>query len=481
MTSEPPLEPQPTPTPARRPEPRRLHPAAIVTGAVESVREVAMAIVVGVVLQAGSGGFGSGWALALTLGGAVVALGLGWLRWANERYEVADDTIRHRRGVISPDETSVPLARVQALDTSQGPIQRLFGVYAVHVQTAGGGAKGEVELRALSTEAVAELRAAAGFEEPVAQELPEWRLGRRRLLVAALTAPQFGVVLPLLGAVAAGLDNALSGETVRDLVDRAPSDAAGVELLVAAIVVAGWLISFLGAFVAFAGFRVVRDEERLRIQRGLLQRRVASVPIRRVQAVDVVEGTLRRPFGLAAVRIEVAGYRAEPAAAQTLFPVVRLAEVDALLRAYVPHLGGALGPLEAPPARARRRYVLPPLGLGALLGVGVLLAWSPGWPLLPLLAALGGAVGLGRYRAAGWRLTDAAVVMRRRRWSPARSTLVAGLGRLQEEELAQNPLQRRAQLADLSVAVGSGKTGRVAQLELTTATWLFARLRSLSS
>jgi putative membrane protein len=457
--------------------PRRLHPAAIVAGALENVRQIGMAVLVGVVLQAGSGGLGSLSALGLALAGVVVALVVGYVRWANEWYEVDDATIRHRRGLISPDETSVPLGRIQAIDTSQGPVQRLFDVVAVHVQTAGGGGKGEIELRALREADVRALRAAAGLPEPTAQDLPEWRLGMGHLLVTALTAPQFGFVLPLLGAAAAGLDNALSGDTARSLIDRAPTNVGGIELLVVVVVLVGWLISFAGAFVAFAGFSVVRDGERLRIRRGLLQRRTASVLVARVQAVDVIESTLRRPFGLATVRVEVTGYRSEPAAAQTLFPAVPLDQVDALLGEFVPHLGGALGALAAPPGRARRRYVLPSLVVGLALGAAVALAWPRGWLALPAFALLGLLDGLSRYRAAGWRLAAGAVVLRRRWLSPARSTLVARRGRLQEHALAQNPFQRRARLANLSVAVGSGRTGQVAHLELATALGLFEQLR----
>ncbi len=466
MSSEPPIGP------------RRLHHAAIFASALESLREVGTAVLIGLVLQAGSGGLGSLSTLLLALGGVVAALVMGYLRWTSEWYEVEGGAIRHRRGLISPDETSVPLARIQAIDTSQGPVQRLFDVVAVQIQTAGGGAKGEIELRALRAADVRALRAVAGLAEPVAEDLPEWRLGTRRLLVTALTAPQFGVVLPLLGAAAAGLDNALSGDTARSLIDRAPSDAGGIELLVAAILTAGWLLSFAGAIVAFAGFSVVRDGERLRIRRGLLQRRTASVLVGRVQAVDVVESALRRPFGLAAVRVEVAGYRAEPAAAQTLFPVLRLEEVDELLRAYVPHLGGALGGLASPPARARRRYVLPSLSLGLAVGGAVALAWPAAWAALPGLALLGALDGLSRYRGAGWRLAGGAIVLRRRWLTPARSTLVARVGRLQEHALAQSPLQRRARLANLRVAVASGRTGGVEHLELATAQRLFEQLRA---
>ena len=68
--------------------------------------------------------------------------------------------------ILSPDETAVPLGRIGALDSSQGPVQRLFGVLQLHVQTAGGGSEGEIVLRALSNAAADELRAAAGLPDP---------------------------------------------------------------------------------------------------------------------------------------------------------------------------------------------------------------------------------------------------------------------------------------------------------------------------
>jgi putative membrane protein len=461
----------------RRVGPRHLHRAAIVSGALDNLREIAIAVIVGMVLQAGAGNALSGVTLVLALGGAATALVVGYLRWANEWYEVDGDALRHRRGIVSPDETVVPLARIQAIDVSQGPVQRLFGVHAVHVQTAGGGASGEIELRALDAAGVQALRAVAGLPEPAAQELPEWRLGAGGLLVTALTAPQFGVILPLLGGAAAVLENALSGDAARGLVDRVPTDAPGIARLLVAVALLSWLVSFAGAIVAFAGFSVVRDGERLRIRRGLLQRRTASVPVGRVHAVDIVESILRQPFGLAAVRVEVAGYREEPAAAQTLFPVLRMTEVDELLRGYVPHLGGALGRLERPPARARRRYVLPSAFLVLLIGGAIALAWHSAWLAVPVLTLLGALDGWSRYRAAGWRLTAEAIVIRRRWLTPARGTLVARLGRLQEHSLRQSPFQRRAGLANLGVAVGSGRRGRVEELELDTAVELFERLR----
>jgi putative membrane protein len=516
--------------------PRRLHPAEIVLAALENLREILIAAVVGLLVGGGAGGMPPLAGAMLALGGVAVAAAIGYVRWRHTTYSVAGAALHFRHGVISPDETSVPLGRIQAIDATQGPVQRLFGVQELHVQTAGGGAEGEIVLRAVSEAAATQLRAAAGLPDPVAQDLPEWRLGLGALLVTAVTAPQLGVILPLVGAfAAAGDDVVFGGGEGEQLIDKLADDPGAIALVLVAVAGAALLLSFLGAIVAFAGFSLVRDGERLRIRRGLLARRAASVPLARVHAVDVVEGVLRRPFGLASVRMETAGYRSEAAAAQTLLPLVRVRDVPRLLEEFVPALaeraeerpaGGARpeaaategprarpeaaatdGPargavreaaakewpragarpetpvtrspsapsLQRPPARARRRYALPPALAGAALGAVLTAVVPAAWPAVPLLALLGAVEGLLRHRSAGWRDDGRRLVVRGRVLS--RRTLLARVDRLQEHGVRASPLQRRAALADFEASVGSGRKGRVRHLEASVAGALFERLR----
>jgi len=461
--------------------PQHLHPAEIVLAALENLREILIAAVLGLLVGGGAGGMPPLAGVMLALGGVVVAAVIGYVRWRHTTYSVAGEALHFRSGVISPDETSVPLGRIQAVDATQGPVQRLFGVQELHVQTAGGGSEGEIVLRALSEAAASELRAIAGLPDPVARDLPEWRLGPGALLVTAVTAPQLGVILPLVGAFAAAGDDVLfGGGEGEQLIDKFIDDTGLLVLVVIAVAGAALLLSFAGAIVAFAGFSLVRDGERLRIRRGLLARRAASVPLSRVHAVDVVEGVLRRPFGLASVRMETAGYRSEAAAAQTLLPLVRVRDVPRLLAEFVPALAEvapqADAPaLERPPARARRRYALPPALAGAALGAVLTVFVPAAWPSVPLLALLGAAEGLLRYRSAGWRDDGRRLVVRGR--VLARRTLLARVDRLQEHGLRASPVQRRASLADFEAAVGSGRKGRVRHLEAGVAGALFERLR----
>jgi putative membrane protein len=463
----------------------KLHPAAIAVLALSALREAALPIVV--LLAAAVAGSGLDMA-ALRRGllylaiGVVAASLMGVVRWITTSYSVDEGGVHWRTGFLRRKETAVPLSRVQGLDTVAGPVQRLFGVVAVHVQTAGGGAKGEIVLEAVGPEAVERLRDAVRARRPEIAEvapavaLPERRLSRRDGLIAALTAGQLGVILPALAGATQLLSQGFGDERgVEDATRLLPDSAVGWELALAGLLVVAWALSVAGSLIAFAGFAVTRDGERLRIRRGLLQRSEVAVPVRRIHGVRVVEGLLRRPFGLAAVRVEVAGYAAEAAAARTLFPLLRRGDVEPFLAELLPELADDPGNLTPPPPRAARRYVAPRAVAGAIVG-GVACLVFPGiapWPLL--LAPLAALDGWLDYRAAGWRLRDGRLAMSSR--TLAWSTLLAPAARLQEHAIAQTPLQRRAGLADVEVAVGKAGGASVRHLEQPVAADLWERLR----
>src|SRR5919112_535337 len=74
--------------------------------------------------------------------GAVLASLWGFLAWRATTYEVTANSFRLRQGVVQKSERTIPLEHVQSVDTVQGIIQRLFGVYEVRIETAGGGEGG---------------------------------------------------------------------------------------------------------------------------------------------------------------------------------------------------------------------------------------------------------------------------------------------------------------------------------------------------
>ncbi|WP_051571159.1 PH domain-containing protein [Cryptosporangium arvum] len=126
--------------------------------------------------------------------------------------------------------------------------------------------------------------------------------------------------------------------------------------IAAAVIVLGW---FVVAWIAwrFTGFRVASRE--LHVRDGILSRRQRTIPLERVQAVDVVRPALARPFGLAEVRMEVVGGGKDaeaPLAYLTIGEAERLrvhllrlaADAGAPARAVASPEGDAEQPADAP-------------------------------------------------------------------------------------------------------------------------------------
>ncbi|MDO9356976.1 MAG: PH domain-containing protein, partial [Solirubrobacteraceae bacterium] len=495
----------PAPLPPEADE-RRLHPAATVIEAIRHVRSAVAGMIVLIV----SVGFVYG---ALIVVGLLVVMAVfAFLEWRTTTYAVVDGTLRHRSGVFSRREQNIPGSRISALDTSRGLLQRLFGVVAVNVQTAGGGKAAEISLRAVTFQEAERLRHALGHRASAAAEaaapratddaaptdgsaaattsptftksgtaLPTstgfatiddpapvvYSMTPRELVIAALTSPSTAFVGAAAAAAISLGNDALPDRVQNQLADRVDelTVTAAIIVVVLGLLVAA-LVSVGGTIVMYGGFRVTRDERRLRVRRGIFTERTGTIPRDRIHGVRIIESPLRQWLGYAAIEVEVAGYAGQDEVMRTLIPLIRREEIPALLRDVVPGIVWPEAPLRRVPTRARRRYLTVPLLTAAVPAVALAVAPLGAFRLLaviPRLLAL--LAGLLEARAAGWALADDTLTLRWR--SFARTTLLANAKRLQRTEMTASPFQRRANLGTFQVRLSSGRGGRIRHLEET--------------
>lgn len=452
--------------------PQRLHPAAMIIDAVKTVRQWISALVAG----GAAAFFGGGMTIqaVLIFGALFVVVGSaawGFLSWRVTSYQVSGGAFRLRRGVVQKSERTIPLDHVQSVDTVQGLIQRLFGVVEVRVETAGGGgSEPDASLSAVSRAAAGELRREIEGGRRETRETAEEagpavlrRLGTRDLLLAGATSGQIGVALSVVAIGFQFFDDFLPGRFAERVFEAlAPRSVTTVLALVLVVGLFAWVLAIAGTVLAYAGFTLSRDGEFLYIKRGLLERREATIPLARIQAVQAVEGVLRQPFGLAMLKVESAGYGEDAGVSTTLFPLLPRKRVVELLRAAAPEF--AVEPELSPlPRRALRRYVfrssVPALVLAAAAALNAFFVFDfvTGAFLAPLLVVPAALYGWLRWRDAGWAFSGDCLVVRSR--ALARTTAVAPRRRLQSRSLVVSPFQRRARLATLRARVASGGGG----------------------
>lgn len=421
----------------------RLHPAAV---ALEPLRRAGPLLLLAVTGSAFGMG-GAGVVVLLGVSAAVAAAG-----WWCRRWELGPDALVVEEGLLGRRRRVVPVAQVQAVDLGRTVWHRLLGVVEVRVETASGGT--EATLDALHPATAARLREAllhlAGrVPSPGATATPPLvALRPRAVLQAGLTGGRVGVAAAL-----AGVAWQLGGERFSGLADVLPGLGAGRAALVAgAGVIVIFVVSVLATAAVFWGFTLRRDGDVLTVSRGLLEQRFDTVPLARVQAVEIAANPLRRVLGTATVRVVVAGRAGGEEAAQqaVLLPYGSMKDALRLAGAV---LGGTVGSgLAAMPEAARRRRVVRGV-LAGLVATAVAAGWA--WPsglAVGVVAVPGGVgAGLASYRALGWRVDQ--------RWVQARSgalvrrLVVAPRGKVQAVEVTASPMQRAAGVATVQVHV----------------------------
>jgi len=419
------------------------------------------------------------------------------LRYVSFRYSLEADHLVLREGLVSRNVRHVPYARVQNIDTSQGPFHRLLGVVEVRLETAAG-KEPEAVFQVISSAQLAELRARV-FGAPARGAPPEsgtsvsdaafFRMRTSDVLLFGLLS-QRGLVF-LGGAFV----------LVRELADFFDADermSAGLETLEresATLPTWTWVALVLGLFVllqlatvAWAwltlhGFRLERVGEDLRTTCGLLTRQTASLPRGRVQVLEVREGWLARLLGRCSIRVASAGGDSTgtgQVARKWLVPLCARAELARLLAEIQPGLAPDELVWHPLPTRARRRLFL--RALVPWLALAALVAWRA-WPLgllaLPVAVALAYAQAWLRHARAGYALGPESILLRDGFFG--RRFLAVRFEKVQALELVRTPLDRRARMArlrlDTAGATGDGLRFVLPLLDLRTAVRLFRRVR----
>lgn len=467
------MESSTRPVPADIP-PSHPHPGWIITAAIESLRTLVWALVP-LLFSVRDQGAIAMIAVTATFGLAVVI----WraIQWHFITYSAESGSISLNTGALSKSHKSVRPERVQAIDTVEPPIGRLLGISELRISTAGSGET--IVIPAVRNAEANRLRDWIEFHragnEPSSTEVMNQdselatgsailrKLSSRDVLLAGLTS---GRIAPALALTAFGV-RIVTELLPNSLVDRIPFDPERltpftIVAIVGIAAVAAWGISIAGSVITNWNFTLERSGDTLIISSGLLERQRNAINVQRVQGLTIVEGLLRQPFGYASITIESAAPRRKSDAGieqYQLIPLIRMTEIRDFIAEALPEMDWIAEPrsLATLPARARRRYLAPVVrDLGSLAIIASLLIWQiergEWWYGISLLALIPPLLIYAdlQFRDAGWSCDSMNHLVIRTR-SVDRQTTCMHAKRVQMRELAQDWLQRRADLATVTL------------------------------
>jgi putative membrane protein len=280
----------PTPT---GPQWKRLHPLSpfVRAGRIVSVLVVALVI-------SNARGHSDNTGAVYDLAAVLFVVLAGTVRWLVTRWALDGGTLRIESGLLRRDSRQLPLARIQAVDVVRPFLARLFGLSELRVRLAGS-SSADGRLAYLSQQVAADLRARLlathhGIDpatpapaEQLVTSVPAGRLIGSVLLSGGIT------LVPSLIALL--------------ILVRVSSTAAVVFGSAFATYLFGFVQGVWRRISSQYGFSVAEAPDGIRIRRGLLGTVAETIPIRRVQAVRLIEPFFWRLFRWCRLEVDVAG------------------------------------------------------------------------------------------------------------------------------------------------------------------------------
>ncbi|WP_163102436.1 PH domain-containing protein [Peribacillus alkalitolerans] len=466
--------------------PKRLHKVAIVTNALKTLKE---AIIPFIVLFVFGGDKGSKWEsmeLYIILGACLLILIYGLISWWRFTYELTDSELRIEQGVFIRNKRYIRFERIQSVDFSEGIIQQLFGLVKVKIETAGtSGMQAEAVLTAITKQEASMIETAIRdskksdkeslFEEEGSEQteevvttLSKFQLSIKELILMGITSGGAGVVFSGAMAFFSQFEEFIPYEMVfKGFEEFIASGVIVVTILVLIGLIIAYIVATAGIVLKYAFFTVVKKEDELVITRGLLERRQITIPLKKIQAIRIVENLVRQPLGYATVYLEnAAGSVMDQEASKVmLFPLVKKERIHNLLQEFVPTYQYP-NAIKVVPKRSFTNYLFQQWVLWIPVCVAALIFLRPWGYVSILLLPISGVWAYMNYRTAGWFVEHQQLSLRYR--TVSKHTFLVLKNRIQSLEKKRSWFQKRKQLSTLSafikLGIGPG-TGKVVHMD----------------
>lgn len=409
-----------------------------------------------------------------------------FIKWKRFVYWFEDGELRIEYGLFVKKKRYIPFERIQSLNYKEGIFHRPFKLVKVSVETAGDkDGKAEADLVAITRKQAnmieIEMEKAKGqliqkdldmdiMNEQNNIHLKErersiiHRMSTKDLVILATTSSGLGVVISGLLAITSQFNDWIPYEQIYGEFQAFIKFSVLVIVIVSFIVLLiSWLVSVAITFLNHFGFVIEKEEDKLFISKGLLEKKRVTISMKRIQGIRIVENPIRQLFGYATIVIESAGSSGEKGERKiVLLPLVKKQQGLAILKNLFPEEQWDL-PLQPAPKKALPRYMVRHLYWLTPIAVVISYFTYPYGLLSFLLLPLAMLIGIWQHHSAGFAIKNQQLIIVYRGIS--RTTFVTLKRRIQVMSLSQSYFAKRKDLATLTVHIMSGSLEGIAEVK----------------
>jgi putative membrane protein len=262
----------------------------------------------------------------------VFMLAIAILQYWFYNYWLSDERIEIKEGILFKKNRKIPYTRIQNVNVSQNPLERIFNVATLQLESASGG-KPEAIMRVVSLDVVEQIKSlvkkastnhANVQSDPVIDNNSENSEHTTQLLeLSTKEVIKYGIISQKGLFIAAILFSFMSQNQalvawlfkylnaiyqVPDFTKVTLSQSLIYVAVIGSIIfIVLQLLSIVWALLKFYQFEIHKNEDRLQATMGLLSKVSATIPLKKIQLYRISENPIHKYFKARTITIETAG------------------------------------------------------------------------------------------------------------------------------------------------------------------------------
>ncbi|MGN0622248.1 MAG: PH domain-containing protein [Porcipelethomonas sp.] len=272
----------------------------------------------------------------------LLILGFGYLSWRFTSFDITDQQIVRKSGIIIKHRVSVPFKNISAVTAEHSFYLRPFYAVRLNIDTRAG---------AFSASDMSLLIRRRDLRS-INRKMPrsEHHAGKKSLVIQPkwFAIVFFSLVFSssLSGTVYIAAFLFQSGRFARTLIEKEMGDvlklansvsaklAMGIPpaaVLLGIIIIATWLFSFISNMFRYAGFSMKKDSNALRVKMGVGTKRQYHIILSKINHVDLRQNLIMKFFKTFSVNISCSGYGDEKNELPVLLPILNRRQANRAL------------------------------------------------------------------------------------------------------------------------------------------------------
>ncbi|MCC5801812.1 PH domain-containing protein [Rossellomorea vietnamensis] len=302
--------------------PKRYHPLMMVLKLWSLIRGSFFFVLFLFVIKAGSDSlfiYYGRWGLLAVIGISLLAIPLKWLF---ETYAYDNKAFYLNKGIVFKSEQTIAFSKIHNVNRHVSVLHRLFGLTALHLDTAAAGEDASVKFEALTlqeAEKLEELAANKEEKEAVLEETEEgqeaapvlpsertlhFRPTKKDTIKASFISLGFLFLVPLLFSFYSNISDIWNvDEEAKGIFSWIAQSPLTFIIVLAGLLIVSAVLGVVRTYLKYGAYELSSDKDRIYITNGVIELQSFSILKERVQAVELKQSLIKRMFGMTGVEL----------------------------------------------------------------------------------------------------------------------------------------------------------------------------------